>query len=221
LLGHRQSNGHNLSSDGSCGLAGPGDLNNTNPNLGPLADNGGPTRTHILPAGSPAVDAGSNVGCPGTDQRGFLRPVDANADGSAICDIGAYEFQPPIPKNRPALVVGNGAADSPLGPVDFSVSVSRTASGGPITGSISKTVRNNGRGLRSTEITELAVLSSSYVIVKGKCVEIPTGEPCTFRADLTDGGPSGGKDIFLISTNDGSQLGGRLLSGDITITLAP
>lgn len=215
------SNGHNLSSDGSCALLGPGDLNNANPNLGPLADNGGPTQTHALPAGSPAIDAGSNTGCPSTDQRGFLRPTDGNGDGSAICDIGAYEFQLPIPKNRAASAVGSGAADSPLGPVDFSVSVGRTVVGGPITGSITKTVRNNGRGLRSTEITELVVLSSSYVIVKGMCVQIPTGEACTFRADLTDGGPGGVKDVFLIATNKGPQLGGRLLSGDITITLAP
>jgi CSLREA domain-containing protein len=53
------------------------------PRLRPLADNGGPTRTHALKPGSPAIDAGA--ACASTDQRGVSRP-----QGSA-CDIGAYE----------------------------------------------------------------------------------------------------------------------------------
>ncbi len=80
------SAGHNLDGDGSCGLTGPGDLSNADPMLGSLANNGGPTRTYALLPGSPAIDAGDNVGCPLTDQRGAARPL-----GSA-CDIGAYEF---------------------------------------------------------------------------------------------------------------------------------
>ena len=57
------------------------------PRLGPLADNGGPTRTHALLAGSPAIDAASAQDCPPTDQRGVSRP-----QGTA-CDIGSYERQ--------------------------------------------------------------------------------------------------------------------------------
>jgi len=59
--------GHNLDSGASCGFAGPGDLNNTNPQLASLADNGGPTQTHALLPGSPAIDAASNLGCPFAD----------------------------------------------------------------------------------------------------------------------------------------------------------
>ena len=59
--------------------------------LGPLADNGGPTMTHALLPGSPAIDAGRNSGAPMTDQRGLPRPQDANGDGWAVVDIGAYE----------------------------------------------------------------------------------------------------------------------------------
>ncbi|MFL5494029.1 MAG: choice-of-anchor Q domain-containing protein [Gemmatimonadales bacterium] len=55
------------------------------PLLGPLADNGGPTRTRALLPGSPAIDAASSDGCPGRDQRGVSRP-----QGPA-CDIGSYE----------------------------------------------------------------------------------------------------------------------------------
>lgn len=62
--------------------------------LGPLADNGGPTQTHALPSGSPAIDAGNNADAPGlTDQRGALRIVDSpdDADAIATVDIGAFE----------------------------------------------------------------------------------------------------------------------------------
>jgi len=62
------------------------------PLLGPLADNGGFTWTHALGAGSPAIDAGDQDNCPDTDQRGFPRPIDGDGDGTATCDMGAYEY---------------------------------------------------------------------------------------------------------------------------------
>jgi len=55
------------------------------PLLGPLALNGGPTRTHALGTGSPALDAASAADCPATDQRGVARPQGPG------CDIGSYE----------------------------------------------------------------------------------------------------------------------------------
>ncbi len=61
------------------------------PKLGSLADNGGPTQTVALLAGSPAINAGDATACAASpinslDQRGVTRPQDA------ICDIGAYEY---------------------------------------------------------------------------------------------------------------------------------
>ena len=52
----------------------------------------GTTYGMMLSPSSPAIDAGTNAVCPATDYRGFPRPVDGNGDGTAICDMGAYEF---------------------------------------------------------------------------------------------------------------------------------
>ena len=60
-------------------------MNNTDPQLGPFADNGGPTLTMALLPGSPAIDAGTVLGAPATDQRGVPRPQGAGVD------IGAFE----------------------------------------------------------------------------------------------------------------------------------
>ncbi len=79
------SSGNNLSSDASCDFTAGGDQQNTDPLLGPLQDNGGPTFTHDLLVGSTAIEGGTNTGCPATDQRGTARPE------SVLCDIGAVE----------------------------------------------------------------------------------------------------------------------------------
>ncbi len=78
--------GHNLEDTNTCMFTATGDQPNTNPRLGPLANNGGPTLTHAPLPSSPAINAGDNVGCPATDQRGIPRPQ------YGVCDIGAVEF---------------------------------------------------------------------------------------------------------------------------------
>lgn len=85
------SDGHNLDGGDSCGFTSTGDKQNTNPLLASLADNGGPTKTHALQTGSPAIDGGTHDGCPSTDQRGIQRPRDGDNNTTTICDIGAFE----------------------------------------------------------------------------------------------------------------------------------
>jgi hypothetical protein len=81
--------GHNLDSDGTCGV-GPA----TDPMLAfRLANNGGPTQTIALQAGSPAINAGDETVCTAApvdnlDQRGYSRP----GVGATSCSIGAYEY---------------------------------------------------------------------------------------------------------------------------------
>src|SRR5437868_4561070 len=83
------SSGFNLSDDASCNsyLNQPGDQNGKSAQLGPLANNGGATQTHLPQPGSPAIDNGTGTGAPTNDQRGIHRPQ------GAATDIGAVEIQ--------------------------------------------------------------------------------------------------------------------------------
>jgi hypothetical protein len=96
--GEVTSLGYNLASDAGGGvLTGPGDQINTDPTLGPLQDNGGPTFTHELLPGSPAINAGdpSFTPPPFFDQRG----LGFDRVGNGRIDIGSFEVQShgPIP----------------------------------------------------------------------------------------------------------------------------
>jgi len=93
VAGTFNSFGHNLigTTNGSSGLPSPGDLVGLDPEVGPLANNGGPTLTVALLSGSPAIDAGNTSLAPATDQRGFPRPAGLAAD------IGAFEYGSVMP----------------------------------------------------------------------------------------------------------------------------
>ena len=85
------ANNLETSSSGDCGIA---PISTADPDLNALADNGGPTLTHLPNVGSPVIDAGDNTNCGAgltitTDQRG-----EARDDG--MCDIGAVEDTTPL-----------------------------------------------------------------------------------------------------------------------------
>jgi CSLREA domain-containing protein len=77
------SNGNNIASDSSCALTASGDKQGTNAALGPLAYNGGPTRTHLPGLASPAIGAATNAGVT-IDQRGVARPQGAAPDVGSV-----------------------------------------------------------------------------------------------------------------------------------------
>jgi hypothetical protein len=110
-------------------LRGTDKTNVSDPRLGPLQNNGGPTDTHALLPGSPAIDAGKSAGA---DQRGVARPFDdssipnaANEAGAIVgdgSDIGAFETRSRVsgriqlagtsdPLARVALVLSGDSAD--------------------------------------------------------------------------------------------------------------
>ncbi len=88
------SGGDNLERGDTCGFSAPSDLVNVDPGLDVLADNGGPTQSHALLPGSAAIDSATATVCAAVDQRGVVRPLDGDGDGSAVCDRGAVEMAP-------------------------------------------------------------------------------------------------------------------------------
>jgi len=152
--------GYNLSSDDGGGfLTATGDQINTDPMLGPLQDNGGPTLTHALLLGSPAIDKGTNFSASATDQRGQTRTYDnpgiPNAAGGDGTDIGAFEFIPPTlgiapdygdvilswSTNFPGFtlestpVLGNSATWTPVPGTPLIIGDQYLLGDGPVTGS--------------------------------------------------------------------------------------
>jgi hypothetical protein len=98
-FGSFASHGSNLlgTTNGASGFL-PTDLRGVDPELGPLTDNGGPTRTRAPFASSPAIDAGSSTGVPSFDQRGISRPQGAGVD------IGAFELVTEPDSQTPEIV---------------------------------------------------------------------------------------------------------------------
>ena len=125
--------GYNLSNDNGGGsLTGPGDQINTDPMLGPLQDNGGPTFTHALLPGSPAIDMGDpNFPVPPDyDQRGpgFLRVVNGRID------IGAFEVQDvgtPTPTVTPTATATATATPTATATATFTPTPTATATATP------------------------------------------------------------------------------------------
>ncbi|MFA7247651.1 MAG: choice-of-anchor U domain-containing protein, partial [Dehalococcoidia bacterium] len=100
------SQGCNIDSENSCNFNHPSDLIGTDPLLGPLQDNGGPTFTHAISQISPAFNGAADG--PDHDQRGFTRPM---LDGF---DIGAYELQRLVPPSITSVNPNSGTQGQTL-----------------------------------------------------------------------------------------------------------
>jgi CSLREA domain-containing protein len=143
------SDGQNIERGATCGLAGPNDHSSLDPQIGPLADNGGPTDSHLPARTSPAVDT-STAFCLPLDQRGVTRPF------GAACDVGAVElvYAVPAPPRPSSLVLGPLSADRRPGDANVVTATVRNDNG---TAAQNATIRwsiagpNEGDGTATTD----------------------------------------------------------------------
>jgi predicted outer membrane repeat protein len=180
-------------------------LSGVSPVLGPLQDNGGPTQTHALLAGSPALDAANPASCLATDQRGVSRPQPA----AGRCDIGAYEGQYPEIEVR----VGPTVIPANTGSFDFGATVEGT----PL--DVTFTVHNTGDS--DLVLTPPITLPAGFSLVSTfATTTVPPGSATTFvvRLEATTAGTFSGQLSF--GNNDGDENPYNfLISG--TVSAAP
>jgi predicted outer membrane repeat protein len=183
-----RSQGYNLDSDGSCQLTAATDRPGVDPRLRPLQDNGGPTLTHALLPGSPALDAipwGTN-GC-GTilisDQRWQARPQPLGG----ACDIGAYEVE----------VAGQALGGWVTGFTPHSVTCKNATTGQVVTLSeptppwdceaagLGVTpgdhVAMHGSGPVTKGATDVSGAVTGMAPTSGSCINLTTGQSVTFQ----------------------------------------
>ncbi len=150
------SQGYNLiqnTTTSSCTISGDttGNIIGSAPLLGPLADNGGPTLTHLPLESSPAIDtanpavpgSGGNA-CVAADQRGVSRPQDGDGDFTELCDMGAVEIEPPplypdLSLTKDAFLVSVVPGDT----ITYSLSFTNTGNGDAFGVVITETVPAN------------------------------------------------------------------------------
>ncbi len=173
------------------------------PNLGPLQDNGGPTLTHALLAGSPAVDKGGTSDFT-IDQRGSVRSFDnaaiSNAAGGNGTDIGAFEVELPE-----VTAVVSRRVHGAAGAFDINLLaapiVTECRSGGNY--QVIVTFAN------PVSVSGLSVMSSN-----GLAGGTQTVNGAVVTVDLTAVANAQSVGITLINANDG------LIAGDVFIPLA-
>ena len=204
--------GYHLDSDGSCGfgttnhsLSGTTDTP-LDPQLGSLANNDGPTLTHALLAGSPAIDKGSSFSAT-IDQRGSPRPSHfvgiVNADDGS--DIGAFESQAPpdttAPKVSAATPTGTGIGRGTNVVATFSEEMDPAS----ITRSTFKLFKVTSSG--TTRVTNVTVALSSNGL---KAMLNPFGTSTTLLAKNTK--------YKAVVTTGAEDLAGNALDQNTTLT---
>jgi hypothetical protein len=200
--------GYNIAGDTSCGFTAVGDMNSTNPLLGPTANNGGPTPTDLPAMNSPAIDAVPLANCSDvfgvpviTDQRGISRPQ------GAACDIGSVELVQG-PKYHTCLLYDTNKAVK-IGATD------------PVKLQLCDA---NGNDLSSSAISlHAASLTQLSTTISGPVQDAGNANPDNdFRFDSTLG-PSGGY-IFNLSTKGlvtGTYTLNFTVTGDSFVYSAP
>ena len=200
--------GHNVDQDGHCNLSLPSDFSNVDPKLASLADNGGPTQTQALIAGSPALDAAADADCPATDQRGTPRAQ------RPICDIGAFEariFGAPQATTDAAQNVGQNQAD-----LCGKITLTGEAGGfhfvwGTSPGALSNVTDVTGIGVVSSDTAESQMLTglspgTTYyfkAVADNATASVPAGNVLSFT---TLAGPPAISSVQVAAVDDISAL---------------
>ncbi|MFN8536194.1 MAG: Ig-like domain-containing protein [Thermomicrobiales bacterium] len=170
------SAGDNISQHDLPGVTGT-DVVNTDPLLGPLAANGGPTATHLLLPGSAAINhiPLARCGAVATDQRGFSRPLPAGG----ACDSGAVEM------TAPTTLIAASATSVYGGTATLSATLTATVGGAPVNGrTIAFTLNGTAVGTATTNGSGVATLpgASLGTIPIGS---YPAGVGASFAGDST------------------------------------
>jgi predicted outer membrane repeat protein len=167
VRGDFSSDGFNLIEVAGSATGFGSDITGVSANLGVLADNGGPTETHALLAGSLAIDAGTAAGAPAVDQRGVTR--DANID------IGAFE----LTSNAPPTV--DLDADNSSGATGNGYQVTFTEGDAPtaIADTDTNLVDVDSSSFASVKLTVSGLLdgNAEVLVLDGDTFALATGVP--------------------------------------------
>jgi CSLREA domain-containing protein len=210
------SGGNNLigNTTGSSGWI-ASDILNQNAKLAALADNGGPTLTHALLSGSPAINAGNNADAPATDQRGFARIV------GGIIDIGSFESENPClftidPTNQSVSNSGGnitvnvsgatGCSRTATSNVDWIIVTSGNS--GNANGTVSLTVQSNTGAARTGTVT-----------IAGQTFTVNQSSGCTYALSPTGTNISGNSTTGSFNIISGSGCNYTASSNDSFITI--
>jgi hypothetical protein len=189
--------GNNISADISLAFGG-NSFPNTDPKLGTLAANGGPTRTMLLLPGSPAIDAGDDAAGPNLDQRGFVRPTGARSDIGAI-EAGAPTITVP-PQSQTRNLGSNvtfsvtATGDSPLryqwkhfstnvpGATGVSLTIHNLTvhHAGPY-----QVVVSNSFGAVTSAVAMLTITTQPVITMQPTNISVSLGQPAVFRVTAT------------------------------------
>ncbi|HPP62317.1 MAG TPA: choice-of-anchor Q domain-containing protein [Anaerolineales bacterium] len=190
--GTLNSQGYNLiQATAYCTVGGDttGNITGTDPLLGALANNGGPTSTHALSIGSPAIDAGNNLTCAAADQRGETRLFDGNNDTIATCDMGAYE-RTDIVAPTVASITRAETDPTAAAAIDFTVTFSESVTG--------------------VDTSDFTLATSG---VSGATVSGVSGSGATRTVTVNTGSGNGTIRLDLSDDDSIADAGGNLLGG--------
>jgi hypothetical protein len=191
------------------------------PLLGPLADNGGPTQTHALLSGSPAIDAGNSAGTgQTTDQRGagFNRVVDlpiTNANGSDGADIGAFEAQTaPAAQTSVQFSAANYSAPEAAG----SMTVTVTRAGNTAGAASVDFATGNNTYVPCNVLTGSAVQNCDFIVSSGTLTFAAGQSIKTFDVLITDDAWLEGNETLPVTLTNPVGAGlGSLANATVTI----